>query len=78
MMLALVNLDARTRLHVLELAAAELAVAVEFLDAVKDIAVIERVGVALVDEFLHHLDDVGHRLTHARIAVGTAHVERVH
>ena len=77
-MLALVDLDARARLHVLELPAAELAVAVELFDAVEDVAVVERVGVALVDKRLDHLDDVRHRLAHARVAVGAMYIERVH
>ena len=78
MVLGRVDLDARAGLHVVETAAAELAVMRELLDAVVDIAVVDHIGVALRDELLDHRDDLRHRLTDARVDIGMADVQRIH
>ena len=78
MVLGRVDLDARTGLHVVEAAAAELAVMREFLDAVVDVAVVDDVGVALIDELLYHCDDLRHRLADARVDVSMADVQCIH
>ena len=76
MMLALVDTDACARLHVVQRASAELAVAREALHAVVDVAV-ERIGIALLDQLFDHGEHVRNMLRNARIGVGAAHVERV-
>ena len=75
-MLAFVDADACARLHVVQGAAAELAVAREALHAVVDVAV-ERIGIALLDELFDHGEHVRNMLRNARISVGATHVERV-
>ena len=59
---SVVNLDARTRHHIGELAPAQLAVTFILLDAVINIAVIQNVSKIFIDKPLNHRDNIFHRL----------------
>ena len=78
MMLRLVDLDARTCLHVVKTASAEASVRSKCLDAVVDVARLRNIGIAALDQRLDHADDVVHRLGDARKYIGTMHIQRIH
>ena len=77
MLLVLVHLDARAALQVLEVLAAELAVAAEGLGVEVD-AVRALVGQALVHELLHQGDDLGDVLRGLGVDGGPAHAQGLH
>ena len=52
--------DTGAGLEILDGLMGELAVALEFQGAIVHIAIFHRIGVALVDEGLHHVDDLLH------------------
>jgi len=74
--LGFVHLDARPGPQVREALAGELAVGLETRDRVVDVAVATDVGVALVDQRLHHRDDLRHVLGRARFVVRRRDTER--
>ena len=74
--LGLVHLDARAGAQVREPLAGEPAVRLELRDRVVDVAVVGGVRVALVDEPLHHRDDLRDVLGRARLVVAERHAER--
>ena len=78
MMLRLVDLDARTCLHVIKTASAEASVRSKCLNAVVDVACLRNVGIAALDQRLDHVDDVVHRLGDARKYISTMHIQRIH
>ncbi len=73
----LVDLDARAGAQVREALAREPAVRLELRHRVIHIAIVGRVGVSLVDECLHHGNDLRHVLRRTRLAVGTRDSERL-
>ena len=74
--LGFVHLDARAGPQVGQALARQLAVRLELRDGVVHVAVAGRVGVALVDQRLHHRDDLRDELGRARLAIAQPHAER--
>ena len=78
MFLALIHINAGTSLHILKLAAAQLAISGKFLHAVEHIPIIHSISIALVHELLHHGDNIGNGFADARINIGAFDIERIH
>ena len=76
-MLSLVYLYTGTSLHILQLPTAKLAVLREFLHAEVHIP-LQLVGIALVDELLHHVDDIRNMLRNLWIQVSPLYIQLVH
>ena len=78
MFLRLVDLDARTGLHIFKAAPAETAVMCKRLHTVVDIACPSYIGKAALNQRLDHADDLRHGIGDTRKDIGTAYIEGVH
>ena len=78
MMLAGINFDAGTGLHIIQFTPAELAIASKFLNAVEHIPIIDCIGIALVHQLLYHRDDLRDCLADPRVHIGALHIQFIH
>ena len=75
--LFIIDFDAGAGQHIFDLASGKLAVVFECRNVIVNIAA-KDIGMPLLDQCLHHIDDVLHVIGHSRIHIGTTDMELIH